>query len=92
MQTDHYVSINMRTFEKIINALGGIDVNIKDERASKKDRLALSAPIIWTVRVRSRLRATAAVAALNAQTTRTSSCARCVKNSPAQMWSPRSRP
>ncbi|MBK8783312.1 MAG: LCP family protein [Anaerolineales bacterium] len=41
VQTEHYVSINMRTFENIINALGGIDVNIKDERASKSTGLPI---------------------------------------------------
>lgn len=41
VQTDHYVSINMRTFEKIINALGGIDVNIKDEQAAKSTNLPI---------------------------------------------------
>ncbi|MFN8382908.1 MAG: LCP family protein [Anaerolineales bacterium] len=41
VQTDHYVSINMRTFENIINALGGIDVNIKDEQASKSTNLPI---------------------------------------------------
>ncbi len=41
VQTEHYVSINMRTFENIINALGGIDVNIKNERASKSTGLPI---------------------------------------------------
>ncbi len=41
VQTDHYVSINMRTFENIINALGGIDVNIKDEQAAKSTNLSI---------------------------------------------------
>ncbi len=41
VQTDHYVSINMRTFENIINALGGIDVNIKNEQAAKSTNLSI---------------------------------------------------
>jgi len=41
VQTDHYVSINMRTFENIINALGGIDVNIKTEQAAKSTNLSI---------------------------------------------------
>lgn len=41
VQTDHYVSINMRTFENIINALGGIDVNIKSEEAAKSTNLPI---------------------------------------------------
>lgn len=41
VQTEHYVSINMRTFENIINALGGIDVNIKDEAAAKSTNLSI---------------------------------------------------
>jgi LCP family protein required for cell wall assembly len=30
VNTDHYVAVNMRTFEKMVNALGGITVNIPD--------------------------------------------------------------
>lgn len=41
VQTDHYVSINMRTFENIINAMGGIDVNIKTEEAAKSTGLPI---------------------------------------------------
>src|ERR1044071_3109935 len=29
-QIDHYAAVNMRTFEKIINAVGGIDVNLPE--------------------------------------------------------------
>lgn len=32
---DHYVTVNMRTFEHIIDALGGIDVEIPDETVAK---------------------------------------------------------
>ncbi len=41
VQTDHYVSINMRTFENIINALGGLEVNITTEAASKSTDLSI---------------------------------------------------
>jgi LCP family protein required for cell wall assembly len=30
MQIDHYAAVNMRTFEKIVNAVGGIDVNLPE--------------------------------------------------------------
>ncbi|MBI5823227.1 MAG: LCP family protein [Chloroflexi bacterium] len=43
VQTDHYISINMRTFENIINALGGIDVNITSEEASRSTDLSIGA-------------------------------------------------
>lgn len=33
--TDHYIAVNMRTFVNIVNALGGIDVKIKDEDLAK---------------------------------------------------------
>ena len=29
-QIDHYAAVNMRTFEKIVNAVGGIDVNLPE--------------------------------------------------------------
>lgn len=32
---DHYITINMRTFEHIIDALGGIDVEIPNEKIAK---------------------------------------------------------
>lgn len=41
VQTDHYVSINMRTFENIVNALGGLEVNITTEAASKSTDLSI---------------------------------------------------
>lgn len=41
VQTEHYVSINMRTFENIINALGGIDVNITTEAAAHSTNLSI---------------------------------------------------
>ncbi|MBL8050612.1 MAG: LCP family protein, partial [Anaerolineales bacterium] len=34
-QVDHYITVNMRTFEKIIDAVGGIDVNIKDKETAR---------------------------------------------------------
>lgn len=36
---DHYVTVNMRTFEHIIDAMGGIDVVIPDERTAKSTGL-----------------------------------------------------
>lgn len=34
VKTDHYVAVNMRTFEKIVDAVGGIDINIPDYDAA----------------------------------------------------------
>lgn len=42
-QTEHYVSINMRTFENIIDALGGIDVNITTKEAAQSTDLPIGA-------------------------------------------------
>ncbi len=39
VQVDHYVSINMRTFEKVVDAVGGIDVNIPDDDAAENANL-----------------------------------------------------
>ncbi len=36
---DHYVTVNMRTFEHVIDAMGGIDVEIKDDRVAKTSGL-----------------------------------------------------
>jgi polyisoprenyl-teichoic acid--peptidoglycan teichoic acid transferase len=30
VNADHYVAVNMRTFEKIVDAVGGIDINVPD--------------------------------------------------------------
>lgn len=38
-QIDHYITVNMRTFENIVNALGGIDVNIPNEEIAKTTNL-----------------------------------------------------
>lgn len=38
-QIDHYITVNMRTFENIVNALGGIDVTIPNEEVSKTTNL-----------------------------------------------------
>ena len=35
VKTDHYVSINMRTFVNVVNAVDGIDINVPDKAASK---------------------------------------------------------
>lgn len=34
-QIDHYITVNMRTFVNIVNALGGIDVNIPDKETAR---------------------------------------------------------
>lgn len=34
VRVDHYVTVNMRTFVNIVNALGGIDVNIPDKQTA----------------------------------------------------------
>lgn len=31
VSADHYIAVNMRTFEKIVDAVGGIDVNVPDQ-------------------------------------------------------------
>lgn len=38
---DHYVTVNMRTFEKIINAMGGIEVNIPNEETAEQASLSV---------------------------------------------------
>ncbi|MCL4270272.1 MAG: LCP family protein [Anaerolineales bacterium] len=35
VQIDHYITVNMRTFVNIVNAVGGIDVNIPDKETSR---------------------------------------------------------
>jgi LCP family protein required for cell wall assembly len=35
IQIDHYVTVNMRTFVNIVNALGGIDINIPDKQTAR---------------------------------------------------------
>jgi LCP family protein required for cell wall assembly len=35
VKTDHYVSVNMRTFVNVVNAVDGIDINVPDKAASK---------------------------------------------------------
>ncbi len=39
--SDHYVSVNMRTFENIVNAVGGIDLHIKTEEEAKATGLPI---------------------------------------------------
>ncbi|MBK8617842.1 MAG: LCP family protein [Anaerolineales bacterium] len=34
VQADHYVAVNMRTFVKIVNAVDGIDIDVKDKAMS----------------------------------------------------------
>ena len=38
---DHYITVNMRTFEHIIDAMGGIDVEISDENVAKTSGLKI---------------------------------------------------
>jgi LCP family protein required for cell wall assembly len=42
-KAEHYVTVNMRTFEKIVNALDGIDIYVPDENASQKTGLPIGA-------------------------------------------------
>jgi len=39
VQIDHYITVNMRTFENIINAVGGIDVKIQNEEIARTTNL-----------------------------------------------------
>ncbi|MDD2920931.1 MAG: LCP family protein [Anaerolineales bacterium] len=43
VQSDHYVTVNMRTFENIVNAMGGIDMTITDEETAKNTGLPIGA-------------------------------------------------
>lgn len=40
-QIDHYVAVNMRTFVNIVNALGGIDVNIANKDVARTANLPI---------------------------------------------------
>jgi len=39
VQADHYVSVNMRTFEKVVDAVGGIDIHIPDKEIARSTDL-----------------------------------------------------
>lgn len=39
VQADHYVTINMRTFEHVVNAVDGIDINIQNKDAANSTGL-----------------------------------------------------
>lgn len=41
VQIDHYVSINMRTFEKVVDAVGGIDIYVPDQDTADSTDLPL---------------------------------------------------
>ncbi len=41
VRSDHYISVNMRTFENIVNAVGGIDINVTDEKEALNTGLPL---------------------------------------------------
>jgi len=41
VQTDHYVSINMRTFEKVVDAVGGIDIHVPDKEIAHSTDLPI---------------------------------------------------
>jgi len=41
VQADHYIAVNMRTFEKIVNAVDGIDVNVKDKTMARNTGLSV---------------------------------------------------
>ncbi|MCZ2127170.1 MAG: LCP family protein [Anaerolineales bacterium] len=38
---DHYIAVNMRTFEHVIDAMGGIEVNIPDKETARMSDLAV---------------------------------------------------
>jgi anionic cell wall polymer biosynthesis LytR-Cps2A-Psr (LCP) family protein len=41
VQADHYLAINMRTFEKVVNAIGGITVNVPDRETAHNTGLPI---------------------------------------------------
>lgn len=41
VNVDHYITVNMRTFEHIIDAIGGIEVEIPDEAVAKTSGLSI---------------------------------------------------
>ena len=41
VNVDHYVSINMRTFEKVVDSVGGIDVHIPDKKTADSTGLTI---------------------------------------------------
>lgn len=41
VQADHYVAVNMRTFVNIINAVDGIDINVKDKTMARNTNLPI---------------------------------------------------
>ncbi len=43
VHSDHYVAVNMRTFENIVNAVDGIDLNVADEATAKNTGLPIGA-------------------------------------------------
>lgn len=43
---DHYITVNMRTFEHVIDALGGIEVEIPDEETSKTSGLPVGTHLL----------------------------------------------
>ena len=83
-QPDHYIAVNMVTFENIVNAVGGIDVYLPYEisvRSKKIPRVLRyqKDSITSTVKPRYGLRAFDNIPPLAAQRIRTSSCVRFVK-------------
>ncbi|NOH02424.1 MAG: hypothetical protein HND47_10965 [Chloroflexi bacterium] len=87
-QIDHYITVNMRTFVNIVNAVGGIDVNIPDKDTARTTDLPIGnhhldgGEALKLVRNREG-------GNFNAPTTKASSSARRAKNSPARPSSPR---
>ncbi len=41
IRADKYLSVNMRTFENIVNAVGGVDLEIRDEETARQTGLPL---------------------------------------------------
>ena len=83
-QPDHYIAVNMRTFEAVVDAIGGIDIYLPYEISvkSKENPKGFAIPegnITLTARPRSGSRASASITPSAAPKTRTSSCARLRK-------------
>ena len=41
VKADHYIAVNMRTFEKVVNAVGGVDVTIPDQETANATDLSI---------------------------------------------------
>ena len=71
VQPDHYLAVNMRTFEAVVDAIGGLDIYLPYEISvkSKEEPEGFAIPpgnIVSTARPRSGLRASASITRLDA--------------------------